>query len=115
MFATSVRYEGMKRLGLDYEAVKAIKPDIVYVHGAGYGADGPYAGEPAYDDLVQSASGLADLLPRTDGDPSPALSAVADRRQGLRPLHGPGGAGGAVPPRRRPARASSSRCRCWSA
>ncbi len=84
-FTTSVRYEGMKRLGLDYEAVKAIKPDIVYVHGAGYGADGPYAGEPAYDDLVQSASGLADLLNRTDGRDEQRLipSLIADKVSGL--------------------------------
>jgi crotonobetainyl-CoA:carnitine CoA-transferase CaiB-like acyl-CoA transferase len=85
VFTTSVRYDGMKRLGLDYEAVKAIKPDIVYVHGAGYGADGPYAGEPAYDDLVQSASGLADLLNRTDGRPEHRLipSLIADKVSGL--------------------------------
>jgi crotonobetainyl-CoA:carnitine CoA-transferase CaiB-like acyl-CoA transferase len=85
VLTTSVRYDGMKRLGLDYEAVKAIKPDIVYVHGAGYGATGPYAGEPAYDDLVQSASGLADLLPRTDGRPEPRLlpSLIADKVSGL--------------------------------
>ena len=84
VFATSVRYNGMKRLGLDYEAVKAIKPDIVYVHGAGYGSDGPYAGEPAYDDLIQSASGFADLLPRVDGDPTPRLipSLIADKVSG---------------------------------
>ncbi|HXQ11128.1 MAG TPA: CoA transferase [Caulobacteraceae bacterium] len=84
-FTTSVRWEGMKRLGLDYEAVKAIKPDIVYVHGAGYGSDGPYAGEPAYDDLVQSASGLADLLNRTDGRPEHRLipSLIADKVSGL--------------------------------
>ena len=43
VFAVSVRYDGLKRLGLDYEAVKAIRPDIIYVHGAGYGSDGPYA------------------------------------------------------------------------
>jgi len=85
VFTTSVRYEGMKRLGIDYETVKAIKPDIVYVHGAGYGAAGPYAGEPAYDDLVQSASGLADLLSRTDGLPEPRLlpSLIADKVSGL--------------------------------
>ena len=85
VFAASVRYDGLKRLGLDYEDIKAIKPDIVYVHGAGYGSDGPYAGEPAYDDLVQSASGFADLLPRTDGDPTPRLlpSLVADKVSGL--------------------------------
>ena len=46
VFTTSVRYEGMKRLGIDYETVKALKPDIVYVHGAGYGAGGPRASRP---------------------------------------------------------------------
>jgi crotonobetainyl-CoA:carnitine CoA-transferase CaiB-like acyl-CoA transferase len=85
VFATSVRYEGLRRLGLDYEPVKALRSDIVYAHAAGYGADGPYAGEPAYDDLIQSASGLADLLPRVDGDPTPRLlpSLVADKVSGL--------------------------------
>lgn len=85
VFAASVRYEGLQRLGLDYESVKAIKPDIIYVHGAGYGAAGPYAGEPAYDDLIQSASGLADLASRVDGDPTPRLipTLVADKVSGL--------------------------------
>ncbi len=84
VFAASVRYDGLTRLGLDYEALKAIKPDIVYVHGAGYGSEGPYAGEPAYDDLIQSACGFADLLPRVDGDPTPRLlpSLVADKVSG---------------------------------
>jgi crotonobetainyl-CoA:carnitine CoA-transferase CaiB-like acyl-CoA transferase len=84
VFAASVRYDGLKRLDLHYEAVKAIRPDIVYAHAAGYGADGPYAGEPAYDDLIQSACGLADLLPRVDGDPTPRLlpSLVADKVSG---------------------------------
>lgn len=85
VFAASVRYEGLKRLGLGYEDVAAIKPDIVYVHAAGYGSDGPYAGEPAYDDLIQSASGLADVLPRTDGNPTPRIlpTLVADKVSGL--------------------------------
>ena len=47
VFAASVRYDGLTRLGLDYDAVKAIKPDIVYVHGAGYGSDGMRAGPTA--------------------------------------------------------------------
>lgn len=85
VFAASVRYDGLTRLGLGYEDVKAIKPDIVYVHAAGYGSDGPYAGEPAYDDLIQSASGLADILPRTDGNPTPRIlpTLVADKVSGL--------------------------------
>jgi crotonobetainyl-CoA:carnitine CoA-transferase CaiB-like acyl-CoA transferase len=85
VFATSIRYEGLKRLGLSYEDVKAIRQDVVYVHAAGYGSDGPYAGEPAYDDLIQSASGLADILPRTDGNPTLRIlpSLVADKVSGL--------------------------------
>jgi len=85
VFAASVRYEGLKRLGLDYESVKAIRPDVIYVHAAGYGSEGPYAGEPAYDDLIQSASGLADLLPRTDGNETPRIlpTLVADKVSGL--------------------------------
>jgi crotonobetainyl-CoA:carnitine CoA-transferase CaiB-like acyl-CoA transferase len=85
VFAASVRYDGLTRLGLDYEGVKAVRPDIVYCHGAGYGAAGPYAGEPAYDDLIQAGSGLADLLPRVDGDPTPRYmpTLLADKVAGL--------------------------------
>ena len=68
VFVSSVRYAGLQRLGLDYEAVRAERPDIVYVHGCGYGSDGPRRGEPAYDDLIQAASGIADLLPRAGDD-----------------------------------------------
>ena len=85
VLASSVRYEGMKRLGLSYEEVAAIKPDIIFVHAAGYGSDGPYAGEPAYDDLIQSASGASDILGRTDGDPTPRIlpTLMADKVSGL--------------------------------
>lgn len=85
VIASTVRYEGMKRLGLSYDDVKAINPSILYVHGSGYGADGPRAGEPAYDDLIQAASGCADLLPRVDGDAQPRYlpTLVADKVAGL--------------------------------
>src|SRR5204863_9942932 len=85
VFTAAVRYEGLKRLGLAYEDVAAIKPDIIYAHAAGYGSDGPYAGEPAYDDLIQSASGLADVLPRVDGNATPRIlpTLVADKVSGL--------------------------------
>jgi crotonobetainyl-CoA:carnitine CoA-transferase CaiB-like acyl-CoA transferase len=85
VFVSTVRYDGMKRLGLDYEGVSAIKPDILYVHGSGYGAEGPYAGLPAYDDLIQAQSGLADLYSRVDGDPLPRYlpTLAADKVAGL--------------------------------
>ena len=85
VFITNVRMKGLAKLGFDYDAVKAIRPDIVYVHCAGYGADGPYASRQAYDDLIQAASGGTDLLGRVDGNPAPRYqpSLIADKSSGL--------------------------------
>ena len=85
VFFHNIRAEPIARLGLGYEAVKAMNPAVVYVHCTGYGSDGPYAGRQAYDDLIQSASGFADLLPRTlgDGRPRYAPALVADKTAGL--------------------------------
>lgn len=46
------------RLGLDYDAVKLARPDIVYCSISGYGQTGPLAGEPAYDGTIQAISGM---------------------------------------------------------
>jgi len=84
VFFHNVRMGGMGRLGLDYESVKAINPGIVYVHCAGFGADGPYASRQAYDDLIQAASGFAHLSSMRDGSPPAyAPSLVADKTVGL--------------------------------
>jgi len=45
------------RLGVDYDTVKGINPSIVYVHGAGYGQDGPYAHRPIYAGTAAAAAG----------------------------------------------------------
>ena len=93
VFTSNIRYAGMERLGIDYASVKAVNPGIVYVHAAGFSSDGAYAGLQAYDDLIQAASGGADLLPRVNAragltdDPfqRPAYlpSLVADKTTGL--------------------------------
>ncbi|MEL7129150.1 MAG: CoA transferase, partial [Pseudomonadota bacterium] len=84
VFFHNVRLAGMERLGFDYDAVKAINPSIVYVHCAGFGADGPYAKRQAYDDLIQAASGFAHLSSLRDGSPPAyAPSLVADKTVGL--------------------------------
>ncbi len=84
IFVHNVRAKGIGRLGFGYEEVKAIKPDIIYVHLAGFGQDGPYADWPAYDDVIQAASGTTSLLPRVDGDPRPRYfpSLIADKVSG---------------------------------
>lgn len=51
----------MDRLGLGYEALKAIKSDIVYCAISGFGKDGPLAGAPAYDQIIQGLSGLMSI------------------------------------------------------
>jgi crotonobetainyl-CoA:carnitine CoA-transferase CaiB-like acyl-CoA transferase len=45
------------RLGLGYEAVKAVRPDIIYVSISGYGPDGPYAQRRVYDPIIQGLTG----------------------------------------------------------
>jgi crotonobetainyl-CoA:carnitine CoA-transferase CaiB-like acyl-CoA transferase len=85
VFVVNVRGQALKRLGLDYEAVKALNPRIIYAHCVGFGQTGPYADLQAYDDVIQAASGVASLLPRVDGNPRPRYipSLIADKVAGL--------------------------------
>ncbi len=85
VFLHNVRLEAIERLGLGYDAVRAIKPDIVYVHCVGYGSEGAYAGRPAYDDLVQAAASAVSLNRMTDPDEEPRYMATlaADKTTGL--------------------------------
>ena len=71
VFIHNVRGKAIERLGFGYEAVKAIRPDIIYVHCVGFGSGGPYADLPAYDDVIQAATGTTNLLSRVDGNPTP--------------------------------------------
>jgi crotonobetainyl-CoA:carnitine CoA-transferase CaiB-like acyl-CoA transferase len=84
VFFHNIRLAGAERLGLGYDAVRAIKPDIIYVHCAGFGQGGPYEHRQAYDDLIQGASGFAHLSAlRSGGRPEYAPSLVADKTCGL--------------------------------
>ncbi len=77
--ATNIRPAAMKRLGLDYDGVRAANPSIVYLSMVGYGSGGRYAGRPAYDDLIQAASGVTYLLQRSTGEPRFIPMAAIDR------------------------------------
>ncbi len=84
VLAYNVRPAAMARLGLAYEDVARIRPGLVYAGMFGYGQDGPYAGRPAYDDLIQGASLLPWLVARAgEGVPRYVPSAMADRIVGL--------------------------------
>ena len=83
IFVSNVRPSGMKGLGLDYEAVRAINPAIIYCAAYGFSERGPYAGRPAADDTIQAMSGLASLYGRAQGTPQLAATVVADKAVGL--------------------------------
>jgi len=85
VFIHNMRPSAVARLGFSYEAVKAIKPDIVYVEAMGYDDEGPYAGLQAFDDLIQSASGACGLGQLVDPDTElrPLPSLIADKTCGL--------------------------------
>ena len=85
VFIHNVRKGAIERLGFGYDAVREIRPDIIYVHCVGFGSDGPYADLQAYDDVIQAATGTTTLLPRADGNPAPRYlpSLIADKVAGL--------------------------------
>lgn len=72
-----------KRLGIDYESLNAVRPDIVYVSVSGFGQTGPAAGRPAYDIVIQAMSGLMQATGSPDGPPTLIGEAVADVLSGI--------------------------------
>ena len=79
----NIRPQAMQRLGLDYAAVSALNPKIIYCGALGYGSDGPYAGRAVYDDLTQAGSGISGLFQTIDGTPRYAPVNICDRVVGL--------------------------------
>ena len=77
------RPAALQRMGLSYEDVRTIRPDIVYCQGQGFALDSPRSDEPAYDDVVQAASGLSDLVNRMQGEPGLMPTILADKVCGL--------------------------------
>ncbi|UCF84338.1 MAG: CoA transferase [Desulfobacteraceae bacterium] len=66
IFATNQLPRNYKKLGIDYEALKALKPDIIWLGVTGFGPD---SNEAAYDPILQARSGLMDMTGEEGGDP----------------------------------------------
>ena len=77
------RPEPAARLGLEYEAFQAVNPRLVYCAAYGFRARGPYGNKPAYDDVIQAASGLASLQTAVAGEPRYLPTIVADKTSSL--------------------------------
>ncbi|MDY7801044.1 CaiB/BaiF CoA transferase family protein [Burkholderia stagnalis] len=77
----------LKKYGLDYDALRAVKPDIVYCSVTGFGQTGPYAHRAGYDFIIQGIGGFMSITGERDGEPGggpqKAGVAISDLATGL--------------------------------
>lgn len=79
----NMRVQAIERLGFGYEAVAQLNPRIVYCVATGFGQDGPDRDRPAFDDIIQSACGMVDVVSRGREIPDYVPSLVADKTTGM--------------------------------
>jgi len=71
------------RLGIDYAALQAVNPAIIYCALTGYGSTGESKDDKAYDLMVQAAVGLMSMTGQSDGPPTKTASALSDALSGV--------------------------------
>ena len=79
---SNIRPAGLARLGFSYEACKELNPKIVYASATGFGQNGPWAARPAFDEIIQAASGFASAM-GTDEEPAFVPSLIGDKLCGM--------------------------------
>ena len=87
VFIHSMRGKAIAKLGFDYAAVKALRPDVVYVNCYGYSRRGPEADQPAYDDTIQAECGITHVQGLMNGEPGFVATIMADKVAGLHALY----------------------------
>jgi crotonobetainyl-CoA:carnitine CoA-transferase CaiB-like acyl-CoA transferase len=78
VFVENNRPGAMARLGLDYSAVAAVNPKIIYASISGFGQNGPYSQRPAFDAVVQAMSGMMSITGNEDGPPARVGVSIGD-------------------------------------
>jgi crotonobetainyl-CoA:carnitine CoA-transferase CaiB-like acyl-CoA transferase len=78
VFISNIRPKALERLGLGARECLSRKPDLIHCLISGFGPGGPYRGRPAYDTVLQGASGIAGLTQARDGAPSYAPFLAVD-------------------------------------
>ncbi len=79
----NLRPGAMRGLGLDYAAVRAVNPGIVYASGSGWGQDGPLSALPGLDIMAQARGGLMSITGTPEGDPVKVGVPICDLVCGL--------------------------------
>lgn len=83
VFVTNLRPGPLRRLNLTYSDARSKRPDIVYCQAQGWPADSALADAPAYDDIIQAASGIPDAFRIAHGEPQFVPTIIADKVCGL--------------------------------
>ncbi len=73
----------IEKLGLGYERVKGVKPDIIYCSVSGFGQDGPMSQRAAYDPVAQAMAGIMIATGEADGKPCRQVTSLIDMTSGL--------------------------------
>jgi crotonobetainyl-CoA:carnitine CoA-transferase CaiB-like acyl-CoA transferase len=80
---TNLRPRPLERLGLGYDQAKSVRPDIIFCQAQGFRTDSARADDPAYDDIIQAESGLADAARRSGQPPTITPTILADKVCGM--------------------------------
>lgn len=75
----NIRPQKLKGIGLDPAALRVRNPRLIFASLIGFSEAGPYAGRPAYDDIIQGLCGLSDLMRRQSGEPRFLPTVAADK------------------------------------
>jgi len=88
VFVHNNRPQVMTKLGLDYQALRAVNPMLIYCGAYGYGRRGPYGSKGALDDSIQSIAGIAMLNEPVLGEPRYLPTVVADKTTAITVVYG---------------------------
>ena len=79
---SNIRPAALERLGFGYETCRTLNSRLVYASATGFGQDGPWAARPAFDEIIQAASGFASAM-GSDEEPAFVPSLVGDKICGM--------------------------------
>jgi crotonobetainyl-CoA:carnitine CoA-transferase CaiB-like acyl-CoA transferase len=77
----------VRRLGIDYDSVCVVRPDIIYCSISGFGQTGPYRDRPGFDIMAQGVTGLMRMTGQPDGQPAKVGIAINDIAAGATAIY----------------------------
>ena len=84
VFVQNFRPGTVERMGIGYENIKKVNPNLIYVSISGFGEKGPYSRQRVYDPVIQALSGLADIQrDQVTGVPKQVRTIIPDKTTGM--------------------------------